>query len=261
MAAEQKKKHLNITHFLCIYTFSMALVIGIIIYLWNSMTGEGMETANSIGSLFLLWIALTAVMMCSVTILVARIRRSFYDAVTDLQNENNKAADQYLRDPDSANVMNELLYKDSLTGIRNRLAYDCELQRIGWGVSSGSAEFGIAVVDLDNLKQINDSYGHEKGNLAIINLGNLVCECFAHSAVFRTGNAEFTVILEKQEYGKSEELIRGFKKRIEDSRAEENQMPWNALSASVGFSKFDPTTDKNVREVFARAKKNVKTSI
>ena len=55
--------------------------------------------------------------------------------------------------------------------------------------------FGIAMIDLNNLKVINDTYGYEEGNYAIKKLCEIVCSVFSHSLVFRIGGDEFVVIL------------------------------------------------------------------
>ena len=55
-------------------------------------------------------------------------------------------------------------------------------------------------IDLNNLKTINDTYGHDKGNIAIMKLANMICEVFSKSPVFRIGGDEFAVILFKKDY-------------------------------------------------------------
>ena len=54
-------------------------------------------------------------------------------------------------------------------------------------IQKGEKKLGIAIVDLNFLKKINDTYGHEKGNLAIKKLCFIICHIFQHSPVFRIG--------------------------------------------------------------------------
>ena len=56
---------------------------------------------------------------------------------------------------------------DSLTGIRNKNAYDAEVLSIRSDIEKGSHDYGIVMIDMNYLKRINDSYGHDVGNLAI----------------------------------------------------------------------------------------------
>ena len=77
--------------------------------------------------------------------------------------------------------------EDALTGIRNKMAYDYEVEKLEKDLADGFNEFGLAMVDLNFLKKTNYTYGHEKGNISIRRLCMLVCEVFEHSPVFRIG--------------------------------------------------------------------------
>jgi len=154
-----------------------------------------------------------------------------------------------------ADVMNELAYKDSLTGIRNKLSYDKEMHKLGWDLASDNAKFGIAVVDLNFLKRINDTYGHEQGNLAIKNLCVLICRIFAHSAVFRIGGDEFAIIVENEDYDHAEERIKEFEGIIDSNMEKTDETPWMAFSAALGYAKYDKYVDQTVENVFRRADK------
>ena len=66
------------------------------------------------------------------------------------------------------------------------------------------------MVDLNFLKRINDTYGHEQGNIAIKKLCYIVCHVFEHSPVFRIGGDEFVIILENDDYKNIESLIKEF---------------------------------------------------
>ncbi|MBQ9607390.1 MAG: GGDEF domain-containing protein, partial [Lachnospiraceae bacterium] len=150
--------------------------------------------------------------------------------------------------------MGEQAIRDSLTGIRNRNAYDAEVKKIGFRIGSEAfTKFGIAVVDLNFLKRINDTFGHEKGNEAIRKICMITCKIFAHSPVFRIGGDEFVVILENDDYEHIEERIEDFQKVLQDIRDDSSLEPWEQVSAAIGWSMFDPVIDGNVDNVFKRA--------
>ena len=151
--------------------------------------------------------------------------------------------------------MSELAHKDALTGIRNKTSYDNEARRIDWALEDGYRDFGIAMIDLNFLKRINDTYGHEKGNIAIRKLSDLVCTVFAHSPVFRIGGDEFAVILEKSDFRNIDALVDKFNKAIEEIEKDTSLEPWEKISASIGYAKYDPMRDNNVANVFKRADK------
>ena len=144
--------------------------------------------------------------------------------------------------------------RDALTGIRNRHAYEGEIEKIESRIKGeGFSRFGIAMVDLNFLKTINDTYGHDKGNAAIINICMIVCKTFSHSPVFRIGGDEFVVIVENEDYEHIEERLATFREVLKEIQADDSLKPWEKVSAAVGWSFFDPEHDEGVESVFKRA--------
>lgn len=156
---------------------------------------------------------------------------------------------------DHVSVMKELANKDALTGLRNKTAYDNEIKRLEWMIDDGTARFGIAIIDLNFLKRINDTYGHDKGNAAIKSLCRLVCTIFAHSPVFRIGGDEFVVILENGDYDDIELLLMDFNQKIEEYAQNDALEPWEKVSAAIGYAIYDKFIDNRVDNVFKRADK------
>ena len=148
--------------------------------------------------------------------------------------------------------MNELAHKDSLTGIRNKLAYDQEEAKLRKEFKQGKRDFGLAIVDLNDLKGINDTYGHEYGNIALKNISQLICEVFLHSPVFRIGGDEFAIILKNNDYDKIETLVAEFNERLA-KQDEQNQEPWERVKGAIGYALYDPELDSSVDDVFRRA--------
>ena len=151
--------------------------------------------------------------------------------------------------------MSDLANKDALTGIRNRTAYEKEIQRLEWDLADGFTDFGIAMIDLNYLKRINDTYGHEQGNIAIKKLCYIVCHVFEHSPVFRIGGDEFVVILKNEDYENRDELTEEFRAQMEVLQSDEKAEPWEKISAAIGFAIFDKDRDAGVDNVFRRADK------
>ena len=153
--------------------------------------------------------------------------------------------------------MSELATKDSLTGIRNKTAYDKEVKKIEWEISSGMTNVGVAMIDLNFLKRINDTYGHSNGNIAIISLCKIVCEIFEHSPVFRIGGDEFVVILKGQDLLNIEELISQFQNRLKELQENPNLEYWEKTSAAIGYALFNKDIDNAYDNVFKRADKEM----
>ena len=154
---------------------------------------------------------------------------------------------------EQADSMNRLANRDALTGVRNKRSYNTEAERLESSIREGTAEFGLAMVDMNYLKQTNDVYGHEKGDIAIKQLCKIICGVFVHSPVFRVGGDEFVVILEKRDYNRRDALAKEFDSIIERVSSDESLDPWEKLSAAIGYVAYDPKTDKCVEDVLNRA--------
>lgn len=143
--------------------------------------------------------------------------------------------------------------RDGLTGIRNKKAYDREVQRLDQQIGARTARFGLAMIDLNYLKQINDTYGHERGDTAIKLLCGHICGIFKRSPVFRVGGDEFVIVLEGEDLANFQELRATFLNALDSSGQAGDTAPWERVSAAMGMAEFDSSTDASVADVFARA--------
>ncbi|PTA49442.1 sensor domain-containing diguanylate cyclase [Shewanella morhuae] len=81
---------------------------------------------------------------------------------------------------------------DSLTGLYNRKNFEDELQH--WQQKPHLGSF-LLIIDMDNLKAINDAYGHQMGDIAIIQTANAILKCWQNNAIIsRFGGDEFVVL-------------------------------------------------------------------
>ena len=97
---------------------------------------------------------------------------------------------------------------DSLTGVKNKHAYVQWEEKINEKINTGTQEaFAVVVCDINNLKAVNDLYGHKEGDECIRNACTKICRTFSHSPVFRIGGDEFVVILLGEDYSRREKLM------------------------------------------------------
>ena len=90
---------------------------------------------------------------------------------------------------------------DSLTGVKNKHAYVEWEERIDAAIKKGEQEpFAVVVCDINDLKTVNDQFGHKEGDACIKRACAKICKIFKHSPVFRVGGDEFAVILTKGDY-------------------------------------------------------------
>lgn len=180
-----------------------------------------------------------------------------HKSMIQMENDIDNYITSLTRTEQQLTSVQQQAQRDSLTGIRNRTAYDKEIEKLEEEAKNGLTEYGIGMIDLNFLKYLNDTYGHEQGNTAIIGLTKLVCKVFAHSPVFRIGGDEFAVILKNDDYKNINELEKIFNDRLSELAADESLLPWEKISAAFGYAMFDPATDKSTDDVFKRADQNM----
>lgn len=147
--------------------------------------------------------------------------------------------------------INGLAYRDSLTGVKNKAAYQDVVNRLDEQIRLGRPEFGIIVFDINGLKPVNDTYGHDFGDMLIIDACKLICKTFKHSPVFRIGGDEFVVLLEGSDYAHYQELLTA----LEAAIAENNRTarPESQVSIARGVAIYGSETDLVFGNVFKRA--------
>lgn len=150
-------------------------------------------------------------------------------------------------------AMDELANTDSLTGIRNKTAYTTMITKLDQHIEDGDAEFCIVMVDVNFLKRVNDTYGHERGNEYLINACKLVCSVFGTEHVYRIGGDEFVVIVTGDKVSLCRYFVKQF--QMEMSRKNSNELlePWEKVSAAVGVAIYQPGVDLSADAVFKRA--------
>ena len=189
---------------------------------------------------------------------IATLTGQTADMIVELGNYMKSlvaATEELSQTKEKAQVLSERANKDALTGIRNRNAYEDELNQLAGRLAEGNTQFGIAMVDLNYLKQTNDTYGHDQGDNAIRKCSQLICSVFSHSPVFRIGGDEFAIILENSDYRNIDGLMAEFEGALEEIARDDTLNREEKFSASIGYALYDPLRDDGVESVFQRADK------
>ncbi len=150
---------------------------------------------------------------------------------------------------------NDLAMRDALTGVKNKAAYDQQSKRLDLDIKAGDAEFAIIMIDINDLKHINDNYGHEKGNIYIKKMCTMICDTFAHSPVFRVGGDEFIVVLIHRDYENKEMLISDIKAKMTELASHSELDEWMRPAAAMGLGIYDRDLDRESDSVLKRADK------
>ena len=140
---------------------------------------------------------------------------------------------------------------DPLTGLYNRTYFEQEMQRLG---AEWHSNVGLIMCDVDGLKLINDSMGHDKGDTLLIATANLIKSCFRSSdIVARVGGDEFAVLLPNA----SQVMLEEAYQRLQDNTVTLNQsLEGVPLSLSIGFA-FRTNPSTSLSELYVEADNNM----
>ena len=106
--------------------------------------------------------------------------------------------------------MNEQAYTDALTGVANKAAYKEYVDKLDKRAADEKIKYAVVVMDINNLKKINDNFGHEFGDMLIRDASRLIQKGFKDHIVYRIGGDEFVIIIEQAEKAICDELLRNF---------------------------------------------------
>ena len=148
--------------------------------------------------------------------------------------------------------LTRLSRSDSLTGLLNRRAFLLELTAALARASRHQTTGALIYLDLNHFKRLNDRYGHETGNQALIGVANILSSAIRpYDLAARMGGDEFVVWLEDisgRDAGRSA-------RRIADAIAD-----WSGrlaqdteLGAAIGVAMFDPDTPESPEDLIGRA--------
>jgi diguanylate cyclase (GGDEF)-like protein len=135
---------------------------------------------------------------------------------------------------------------DALTGIKNKHAYMEAETRLDRQIGEHrQPAFALVIMDVNDLKKVNDTEGHQAGDQYLRDACSVICNIFKHSPVFRIGGDEFAVIAQDTDYANLEALL----ERLDDHNAEAARS--GGVVIARGVARYE--NDTCVATVFERA--------
>lgn len=147
-----------------------------------------------------------------------------------------------------ASVIQEDARKDGMTDVYNRKAFEEELDGI---LVQDLDKYALIMFDLNNLKNVNDLFGHSMGDLYIITISKLIQEIYCtYGTVYRIGGDEFCVVVKKVD----KNLFDDLNERLEQKIVKANeQYVERRMSVACGYAAFTTGVDYSIRDVLRRA--------
>lgn len=140
-----------------------------------------------------------------------------------------------------------MAYHDELTSVYNRMAY----QEYVSTAEMSEKKYIVVMFDLNNLKQCNDTWGHQLGDLYIKMSAEFIQQTFSELGnCYRIGGDEFCVVSE----GRGSHEIREAVQKLEEKVKEGNRKyPKLNMGIAVGYAAFDEEIDQNLEDTRNRA--------
>lgn len=104
-----------------------------------------------------------------------------------------------------------MAFRDGLTGLPSRRALDEALTRIG-------GKYAVAMVDVDNFKQLNDSYGHDTGDQVLCMVAAKLSKVSGGGRTFRYGGEEFAILFPRMTVDDTLLFLEVTRQEIEDTK-------------------------------------------
>ena len=142
--------------------------------------------------------------------------------------------------------------KDPLTGVGSAAAFKAKCELIDNEIKAkDKIKFAIVECDVNDLKVINDSLGHDMGDTYLKNCTKVFCSVFSHSPVFRIGGDEFVIILYDVQYDQRSELFEKLKSVVKLKAKAKS--PTDRISFAAGMADYNSQIDESIKDVLKRA--------
>ncbi len=143
--------------------------------------------------------------------------------------------------------------EDQLTGLFNRHYLESSLDRLVAGVKRRGGNICFMMCDLDHFKDVNDTYGHDAGDLVLSQLAKILLNSVRETdLVIRFGGEEFLILLVDCDTPTSCEMAERIRQSVESYKF---HIHGNSIqmTLSIGTATFAPPYDKDIWNIFKYA--------
>ena len=151
--------------------------------------------------------------------------------------------------------LRELSLRDKLTNLYNRRFLEETIQTLTSTAERQKIKIGVVMIDIDDFKKVNDTYGHLVGDEAIKTVAEILRSNFRRKSdlIVRYGGEEFLVIIQDIEEKNLIEMLEEFRKEISSTIIRHNETAIN-ITVSIGYCIF-PDDAKDIKEAIELADK------
>jgi len=174
--------------------------------------------------------------------------------VRDYQAILEDAVEKRTKDLKDTNVkLHILATTDSLTGIKNRRSFFESSEPMMPYIKREGQQLAILAIDIDKFKAINDTYGHIKGDEALILVTKTISQTLRKSDIFgRLGGEEFAVTLPNTSLDGATFVAEKMREAIENLNFKSNDSSHIKITISIGITSMTQN-DENLEDMLVRA--------
>lgn len=141
---------------------------------------------------------------------------------------------------------------DGLTGVKNRSAFNREAEEWNKQLAPG-IQLCVIMFDLNGLKEINDAFGHNKGDDYICYAAKAIRSAFPVGTLFRIGGDEFSIILSEI----TEEKLKECKEKLGKQMDAYRECKKLDVGVAWGYAYYNSEIDQNFDQILFRADMNM----
>ena len=148
-----------------------------------------------------------------------------------------------------------LSIEDDLTGVYNRRFFNHQFEREIHRHVREDNLICVAMLDLDYFKQVNDHFGHQRGDQVLVQVSQLLKQAFSRGGdyIFRMGGEEFLVITSVASAEVFYQHCCGLLDAIDQAQIENPKAPLGYLTVSVGAVCYAPTQSMQAEALYHQA--------
>jgi diguanylate cyclase (GGDEF)-like protein/PAS domain S-box-containing protein len=156
--------------------------------------------------------------------------------------------------------LEELSYKDGLTGIANRRMFDSVLNKEWASARRDRTTISLVMLDIDYFKQYNDAYGHIQGDICLTKVAGLLSASASRPRDFvaRIGGEEFAIILPETDENAARMVAERCRKALDEAKIpHEKSLVSDHLTFSIGIASIVPSANDQPVTLLEEADKSL----
>lgn len=232
----------------------ISILVADYIYFISCFTLFQRTQVNNVGNL------LNATIVLCIAIIIVCFR--YYERIDSfIQNQTIIKQNKVIKDRNAE--LKKLAITDTLSGLYNRRLLDAALTDKWEECSNQKINFCLIMIDIDNFKNVNDTFGHLCGDACIASIADSMRECTEETEAmsFRYGGEEFAILLSNYSVEQMYNLSEMIRLHIEKNPiicAEEGTVLY--ITVSIGFCCDIPHKDSNYFEYISMADMALRTA-